>query len=103
MPSYGNIGSSSITPRKSSNRMLKLFSRLRSHEPIPSGTFIDSDLRSNANLNFKIFVASGGYVLEFYRYDIKHDETYTKMYVISDTEELSESIALICKQEFFQL
>ena len=102
MPSYGNPFPQTTAPRKSPNRMLKLFSRYKNKDE-DAFSLRESGIRSNPTLNFKIFAASGGYVLEFYRYDSHNDESYIKMYVISDTEELSESIALICQQEFLQL
>lgn len=62
-----------------------------------------NDLHSQPKLNFKIYTASGGYVLEFYKYDYQKDKSESKLYVINNTEDLSESIATICQQEFLQL
>ena len=61
------------------------------------------DIRSPSALNFRIFPANGGYIVEFYRYDNKRDETSTKLYVIPSSEELTETISSICQQEFLQL
>lgn len=61
------------------------------------------EIRSPSALNFRIFPANGGYIVEFYRYDTKRDETSTKLYVIPSSEELTETISSICQQEFLQL
>lgn len=102
--SRGYNSVASVSGKKQS-RLFNIFSRFKKNNydydaPV---SLRESDIRSDANLNFKIFAASGGYVLEFYRYDRQRDESYNKMYVINDTEELSESIALICQQEFMQI
>jgi hypothetical protein len=99
-----STGGISVSNKKPKGRLFNIFSRYKKDYDYDKPISIhECDIRSDANLNFKIFSASGGYVLEFYRYDRQRDESYTKMYVISDTEELSESIALICQQEFLQL
>ena len=61
------------------------------------------ELHSSPKLNFKIFTASGGYVVEFYKYDYKKDEQSTELYIIPSTDELTESISLICQREFLNL
>jgi hypothetical protein len=63
----------------------------------------NNDLHASPKLNFKIFSASGGYILEFYKYDYKKDETASQLYVISSSEELTESITTICQREFLTL
>lgn len=102
MPNAKYTGGSSVSAKKPTGRLFNIFRRNQPQEEYGI-SLRESDIRSDANLNFKIFAASGGYVLEFYRYDRQRDESYTKMYVINDTEELSESIALICQQEFLQI
>lgn len=61
------------------------------------------DLNSSPKLNFKIFAANGGYVVEFYKYDYKKNEQSTELYIIPSTDELTESISLICQREFLNL
>ncbi len=63
----------------------------------------NNDLHASPKLNFKIFSASGGYILEFYKYDYKNDEAASQLYVISSSEELTESITIICQREFLTL
>lgn len=82
------------------NRLLNIFSR---YNEIEKGIAVSNELHSQPKLNFKIYTASGGYVLEFYKYDYQKDKSESKLYVINSTEDLSESIATICQQEFLQL
>jgi hypothetical protein len=63
----------------------------------------NNELHTSPKLNFKIFAANGGYILEFYKYDYKKDETASQLYVISSSEELTESITMICQREFLTL
>lgn len=62
-----------------------------------------TDMNSSPKLNFKIFTANGGYIVEFYKYDYKKDEQSTELYIIPSTDELTESISLICQREFLNL
>lgn len=73
---------------------------------IDSGIFpreSTNELNSSPKLNFKIFTANGGYILEFYKYDYKKDQSESQLYVIPSSEELTESITMICQREFLTL
>jgi hypothetical protein len=63
----------------------------------------NNDLHTSPKLNFKIFTANGGFIVEFYKYDYKKDETASQLYVIPSSEELTESITMICQREFLTL
>lgn len=63
----------------------------------------NNELHTSPKLNFKIFTANGGYILEFYKYDYKKDQSESLLYVIPSSEELTESITMICQREFLTL
>lgn len=60
-----------------------------------SSTLRESSLRgSGANgLNFTLYTASGGHVLESRHYDEKKDENFTKLYIINDEDDFAKQIA----------
>lgn len=50
-------------------------------------------------VTFKMFKASGGWAIEFRRYDYKNDRQDTSLYVVSDDEELGKHISQIITME----
>ena len=50
-------------------------------------------------LNFRVFKAVGGRVVEFRRYDRKTDRNDTSTYIITDDEDFGDSIARISTME----
>lgn len=53
-------------------------------------------------LNFRVFSAVGGRVVEFRRYDRKTDRSDTTTYVVNSDEDFGESVARIANMEMFK-
>lgn len=53
-------------------------------------------------LNFQIYPATGGYVLEYTEYDSKHDRMDRRLHIISDTSDLGTSIAHVITIELLK-
>lgn len=53
-------------------------------------------------MNLQIHSASGGYVLEFSRYDRKRDEHDRNLHIITDQQNLGESLAQIITVEMLR-
>lgn len=89
----------------STSRILSIFSRNNNNSNSLRSALggYNAEVKSRAAINFKVFKAKGGYVLEFYAYDEVNDKSETRLYVIQDTDKLAEEIAMICSQEFLQL
>lgn len=63
----------------------------------------DNSLDTEPQLNFKIFPATGGYILEFRKYDRKIDRYDNQLYVISkDNEDIGASVARIVNMEMMK-
>ena len=56
-------------------------------------------LDSQPNLNFKIYDAIGGKIVEFNRYDRQRDEHIHQIYIIGKDEDFGEKIAKIAMLE----
>lgn len=59
-------------------------------------------LRSNESLNFKIYRASGGYILEFSSYDHKRDESIHNLHIINEEQDVDKAIAQIITVELLR-
>ena len=59
----------------------------------------DNSFNSNANLNFTVYNAIGGKVIEFRRYNRTTDRTESSMYVITNEDNFGERIAKIATLE----
>jgi hypothetical protein len=70
--------------------------------PVKAVSVSDDTLHSDANLNFKVYHATGGYVMEFRRYDRKTDRMDNQIYVISKEEDLGERVARIVNLEMMK-
>ena len=65
-----------------------------------SGNSINGrDVSSDPTLQFKIYNAIGGKVVEFSRYDRKSDRTFHDIYIISKDEDFGNKIAKIAMLE----
>lgn len=53
-------------------------------------------------MNLQIHTATGGYILEFSRYDRKRDEHDRKLHIITDNDNLGEAIAQIITVEMLR-
>lgn len=53
------------------------------------------DIGSDATLNFKVYNAIGGKIVEFSRYDRKSDRAEHQIYIIGKDEDFGEKIAKI--------
>jgi hypothetical protein len=57
------------------------------------------DVSSDPTLQFKIYSAIGGKVVEFSRYDRKQDRNFHDIYIIGKNEDFGEKIAKIAMLE----
>ena len=62
----------------------------------------DSSVDSEPQLNFKIYGATGGHVMEFRRYDKKTDRYDNQLYVISTDDDMGERVARIVNMEMMK-
>ncbi|HEY6435443.1 MAG TPA: hypothetical protein VIY47_02555 [Ignavibacteriaceae bacterium] len=53
----------------------------------------------NPGLNFSVYSANGGKVIQVYSYDRKTDRTTSNLHIVTDKEDLGEELALIITQE----
>lgn len=61
----------------------------------------DSRLRS-AGMNFTVYNADGGYVLEYHTYDNKTDTTENRIHIIQDNEDFGDRLAKILTIELLR-
>jgi hypothetical protein len=61
----------------------------------------DSRLRS-AGMNFTVYNADGGYVLEYHTYDNKTDTTENRIHIIQDNEDFGDRLAKILTLELLR-
>jgi hypothetical protein len=62
-------------------------------------TISTRDVNSDPTLQFKIYTAIGGKVVEFSRYDRKMDRHFHDIYIIGKNEDFGEKIAKIAMLE----
>ena len=62
----------------------------------------ESSVDSEPQLNFKIYGATGGHVMEFRRYDKKNDRYDNQLYVISTDDDMGERVARIVNMEMMK-
>ncbi len=74
---------------------------------ISSGRLIGRDdcdaVSDEPILNFKVFSAVGGKVVEFRRYDRKNDHNHSTTYIITNDQDFGERIAKIAMMENLKL
>jgi hypothetical protein len=89
-------------------KLLKLLNdssnELVRESPYPSNTIgsvkgSSSSINSDPTLNFTVFSAVGGKVVEFRRYDRRTDRADSTMYVIGNDQDFGERIAKIATME----
>ena len=61
----------------------------------PKNSIAGRDINSDATLNFKVYNAIGGKIVEFSRYDRKSDRAEHQIYIIGKDEDFGEKIAKI--------
>lgn len=64
-----------------------------------SNSISTRDISSDASLQFKVYNAIGGKVVEFSRYDRKNDRAFHDIYIIGKDEDFGEKIAKIAMLE----
>jgi hypothetical protein len=64
-----------------------------------SNTISGRDVNSDPTLQFKVYNAIGGKVVEFSRYDRKADRHHHDIYIIGKNEDFGEKIAKIATLE----
>jgi hypothetical protein len=65
----------------------------------PKNMISGRDVHSEPTLNFKVYSAVGGKVVEFSRYDRKTDRSDHQIYIIGKDEDFGEKIAKISTLE----
>jgi hypothetical protein len=60
---------------------------------------IDRGMSSDANLNFRMFKAANGYVMEVRQYDRRTDRHNNELYLITDDQDLGAEISKIITLE----
>jgi hypothetical protein len=65
----------------------------------PKNMLSTRDVNSDPTLQFKIYNAIGGKVVEFSRYDRKSDRSHHDIYIIGKNEDFGEKIAKIAMLE----
>lgn len=67
--------------------------------PVISGRLGLADNRIDAaGINMKLFVANGGYIVEFQRWDNVKDRHFNELHVINDGENLGERLSEVIVQ-----
>ena len=61
-----------------------------------------ADVESIPQLNFKIYGALGGHIMEFRRYNQKNDHWDNQLYVISTDDDIGERVARIVNMEILK-
>lgn len=79
-------------------------SKYREDAPMPVSSGImtksASSIRDGSNgMNFTVYSATGGKVIQFTTYDPRTDRTSTNLYVITDKENLGEELGQIITKE----
>ena len=70
-----------------------------SPKAIGSNSVSTRDVNSDPTLQFKIYTAIGGKVVEFSRYDRQKDRHFHDIYIIGKNEDFGEKIAKIAMLE----
>jgi len=65
----------------------------------PKNMLSTRDVNSDPTLQFKVYNAIGGKVVEFSRYDRKQDRNFHDIYIIGKNEDFGEKIAKIAMLE----
>jgi len=70
---------------------------------IPSTSPVERSLGDHRQtMNLQIHTASGGYILEFSKYDRKRDEHDRNLHIVTQDQDLGESIAQIITVEMLR-
>ena len=89
----------------------RAYNRARSRDeivPIARSNKLSGKTRVSSNhddanvYNFTIYGANGGQIVEVVTYDEKNDREQVRRYVISDDEDLSNSLSKIVTMEFLR-
>lgn len=67
---------------------------LKSSHPMPSSI---NDY--NRGMNFTVFQATGGKIVQLSNYDARTDRTISSLYIVTDNEDLGEELNLIITKE----
>jgi hypothetical protein len=72
-------------------------------EVSPPALSSSSDVRLRSNgMNFTLYNAQGGWVLEYHTYDNKTDTTENRIHIIQDTEDFGDRLAKILTLELLR-
>lgn len=70
-------------------------------QPVPSITSSGRTLRSNG-MDFSLYPANGGYIVEYHSYDRKRDETCHTLHVITEDQDLGRRVGEIVTIEMLR-
>ena len=65
-------------------------------------TVVPSNRLNGSGLNFTIFSASGGHVVEYRSYDTKSDERINNLHIITSDQDIGERIGQIVTMELLR-
>ena len=65
-------------------------------------TVVSSNRLNGSGLNFTIFSASGGHVVEYRSYDTKSDERINNLHIITSDQDIGERIGQIVTMELLR-
>ncbi len=68
----------------------------------PCKAIESDDMRAEPTLNFRVFAAVGGRVVEFRKYDRQTDRSEGQTYIIKDSDDFGEAIAKIASMEMIK-
>jgi hypothetical protein len=78
-------------------------SRVYKSRGIAEPVSVSSDSNIDAEgYTLKVYPARGGRVIQYYKYDRKHDRQNTSLYVISDSEDLGDAVKNIVVEQALQ-
>jgi hypothetical protein len=80
-----------------------------SPDPYGAGTLVSSSGRHNGSgtlrspgMDYTIYVASGGYVLEYHHYNPKTDSSEHRIHIISDSSDFGDQLSKIITLELLR-
>lgn len=72
--------------------------RIRKNEVYPTSVHNNTSFNAKS-INFTIYTATGGQVVEFMRFDPDSGTNYSKLYIIHDCDNIGEELSMILTKE----
>lgn len=70
--------------------------------PMSAGNKVRTQYEDDGTINFRIYGANGGKIVETVRYDAKMGREKTSLYIIADGDDFHESVSKIITLEYLQ-